>query len=64
VLERGTHSFAHRKPKNARSKRALDAREPKEVEDPRTVVFVKGTHTGEVLNGVFKDLVRNKVYKG
>jgi ribosome production factor 2 len=45
------------KPKNARSKRALEAREPKEVEDPRTVIFVRGTHTGEVVNGVMKDLV-------
>ncbi|KAF5309294.1 hypothetical protein D9611_014664 [Ephemerocybe angulata] len=48
------------KPKTARSKRALDAREPKEVEDPRTVIFVKGTHTGEVVNGVFKDLMALK----
>lgn len=47
-----------RKPKNARSKRALEARESKEVEDPRTVIFVRGTHTGEVVNGVMKDLVR------
>ncbi len=31
---------------------------PKEVEDVRTAIFVKGTHTGEVLNGVMKDLVR------
>ena len=46
------------KPKNARSKRALEAREPKEVEDPRTVIFVRGTHTGEVVNGAMKDLVR------
>jgi hypothetical protein len=45
------------KPKNARSKRALEAREPKEVEDPRTVIFVRGTHTGEVVNGAMKDLV-------
>jgi len=45
------------KPKNARSKRALGVREPKEVEDPRTVIFVRGTHTGEVVNGVMKDLV-------
>ncbi|EIW85868.1 Brix-domain-containing protein [Coniophora puteana RWD-64-598 SS2] len=48
------------KPKNARSKRAMDAREPKEVEDPRTVIFVKGTHTGEVLNGAMKDLMALK----
>ena len=46
------------KPKNARSKRALEAREPKEVEDPRTVIFVRGTRTGEVVNGAMKDLVR------
>ncbi|KAF9011859.1 Brix-domain-containing protein [Cyathus striatus] len=48
------------KPKNARSKRALDARLPKEIEDPRTAVFVKGTHTGEILNGVMKDLTALK----
>jgi len=48
------------KPKNARSKRALVAREPKEVEDPRTVVFVRGTHTGEVVSGVMKDLMALK----
>ncbi|KAI0761533.1 Brix-domain-containing protein [Trametes elegans] len=48
------------KPKNARSKRALQAREPKEVEDPRTAVFVKGTHTGEKVNGVMKELMALK----
>ena len=48
------------KPKNARSKRALEAREPKEVEDPRTVIFVKGTHTGERLSAAMQELVRHK----
>ena len=48
-----------RTPKNARSKRAMDARQPKEIEDPRTAIFVKGTHTGEVLNGAMKELVRH-----
>ncbi|KAK0487279.1 Brix domain-containing protein [Armillaria novae-zelandiae] len=48
------------KPKNARSKRALDARMPKEVEDVRTAIFVNGTHTGELLNGVMKDLMALK----
>ncbi|KAJ3724879.1 Brix-domain-containing protein [Lentinula raphanica] len=48
------------KPKNARSKRALEAREPKEVEDPRIAIFVKGTKTGEVLNGVMKDMMALK----
>ena len=36
----------------------MDAREPKEIEDPRMAIFVKGTHTGEVVNGVMKELVR------
>ncbi|KAJ7623306.1 Brix-domain-containing protein [Roridomyces roridus] len=48
------------KPKNARSKRALDARLPKEQEDPRTTVFVRGTHSGELLNGVMRDLMALK----
>ncbi|KAE9408373.1 Brix-domain-containing protein [Gymnopus androsaceus JB14] len=47
-------------PKNARSKRAMDAREPKEVEDARIAIFVKGTKTGEVLNGAMKDLMALK----
>ncbi|KAJ6591688.1 Brix domain-containing protein, partial [Mycena vulgaris] len=48
------------KPANARSKRALDARLPKEVEDPRTAIFVRGTHTGDLLNGVMRDLMALK----
>ncbi|PPQ78360.1 hypothetical protein CVT25_011643 [Psilocybe cyanescens] len=48
------------KPKNARSKRVLDARQPKEVEDPRTAIFVKGTHTGDVLNNVMRELMALK----
>jgi len=35
----------------------LEAREAKEIEDIRTALFVKGTHTGEVVNGVMKELV-------
>ncbi|KAF9229023.1 Brix-domain-containing protein [Gyrodon lividus] len=48
------------KPKNARSKRALEARESKEVEDARTAVFVRGTHTGEVVNAAMKELMALK----
>ncbi|KAF8640338.1 hypothetical protein AX17_000010 [Amanita inopinata Kibby_2008] len=48
------------KPKNARSKRALEARAPKEIEDPRTAIFVRGTHTGELLNNVMRDLMALK----
>jgi len=36
----------------------MEARLPKEVEDPRTCVFVKGTHTGEIVNYAMKELVR------
>lgn len=46
-----------RKPRNARSKRALEAREPKEIEDARTAIFVRGTHTGEVVHNAMKELV-------
>ncbi|KAF9027530.1 Brix-domain-containing protein [Hymenopellis radicata] len=48
------------KPKNARSKRVMDSRMPKEIEDERTAIFVKGTHTGEVVNNVMKDLMALK----
>lgn len=47
----------YRKPKSARSKRALEAREPKLVEDAKTAIFVRGTKTGERLNNVMKELV-------
>ncbi|KAF5345863.1 hypothetical protein D9756_011199 [Leucocoprinus leucothites] len=48
------------KPRNARSKRAMDARQPKEVEDPRTCVFVKGTHPGELVTNAMKELMALK----
>jgi len=35
----------------------MEAREPKEVEDPRTAIFVKGTHPGQKVMDVMKDLV-------
>ncbi|KAG8846264.1 rRNA-binding ribosome biosynthesis protein rpf2 [Serendipita sp. 411] len=44
-------------PKNARSKRALEARAPKEIESERTTIFVRGSHTGDVLNSAMKDLM-------
>jgi len=59
-VRKGTDAYSPRKPKNARSKRALESREPKEVEDPRTAIFVKGTHTGERLNAVMQELVRRE----
>ena len=55
------HATPSRKPKRARSKRALEAREPKEIEEARTAVFVRGTHAGEVVLGAMKELVRAAV---
>ena len=40
----------------------MESRAPKEVEDPRVAIFVKGTHVGEVLNNVMKELVCNHPY--
>jgi len=57
-VKRLTTLVCLRKPRNARVKRALDAREPKEIEDTKTAIFVRGTHTGERLNNVMKELVR------
>ncbi|GJF00652.1 Brix-domain-containing protein [Phanerochaete sordida] len=48
------------KPKNARSKRALKARESKEVEDPRTAIFVRGTNAGEKVQNVMQELMALK----
>ncbi|KZO92406.1 Brix-domain-containing protein [Calocera viscosa TUFC12733] len=48
------------KPKNARSKRVMLAREPQEVEQAKTCIFVKGSTTGERLNGVMRDLMALK----
>lgn len=48
----------HSKPKNARSKRILDAREPQLVENEKTAIFVKGEKTSEPVRIAMKDLVR------
>ncbi|KAI6147887.1 Brix domain-containing protein [Pisolithus tinctorius] len=48
------------KPKNARSKRALEAREPKEVEDQRKAIFVHGMKTGEAVDKLMKELMALK----
>ena len=44
------------KPKKARSKRVLDAREPQEIESARTAIFVKTTHTTPVVQSTLKSL--------
>jgi ribosome production factor 2 len=47
----------HSKPKNARSKRALEAREPQIVEKEKTAIFVRGEKTSEPVRIAMKDLV-------
>lgn len=49
-------SIAARKPKNARAKRALQAREPKLVEAERAALWMRGTSTSEVITAILKDL--------
>jgi hypothetical protein len=46
-----------RKPKNARSKRAAKAREPKIVEGSKTAIFVKGKQTSQNVNLALSELV-------
>ncbi|WWC63830.1 uncharacterized protein I303_106435 [Kwoniella dejecticola CBS 10117] len=44
------------KPKNARVKRALERREPQIVENEKTVIFVRGQSTSDIVRNVMKDL--------
>ncbi|KAI9293966.1 Brix-domain-containing protein [Neoconidiobolus thromboides FSU 785] len=44
------------KPKNARSKRALEKREAQVVENVKTCLFVKGSKTSEIVNKALNDL--------
>lgn len=46
------------KPKNARSKRALKAREPKLKESAKTAIFVRGSSTSEPVKVALSELVR------
>jgi len=44
------------KPKNKRSKRALEAREPKAIENTKTSVFVRGAKCSQLVQDCMKDL--------
>ena len=43
------------KPRNQRSKRALDAREPKAIENDKVTIFVKGQQCSETVKACMKD---------
>ncbi|PVV05378.1 hypothetical protein BB560_000105 [Smittium megazygosporum] len=44
------------KAKNARSKRALEKREPKVIENPKTVMLVRGSKTSNIVQQALRDL--------
>ncbi|KAH0532647.1 hypothetical protein TsFJ059_001311 [Trichoderma semiorbis] len=44
------------KPRNARSKRALEKREPKAVENPKTCLFLRGNNCSQVVQDAMNDL--------
>ena len=46
----------NRKPKNARSKRALEKREPQISENPKTALFLRGTACSSLINDLLTDL--------
>lgn len=48
------------KPKNARSKRALEKRESKELESAKTAIFVKGNRTSDKVNMAMVELAALK----
>jgi ribosome production factor 2 len=45
-----------RKPRNARSKRALEKREPRAVENPKTCLFLRGTSCSQIVQDALTDL--------
>ncbi|PVU97769.1 hypothetical protein BB559_001931 [Furculomyces boomerangus] len=48
------------KPKTARSKRALEKREPKVIENPKKTLVVRGSQTSLVIQNLLKDLLSIK----
>ncbi|RKU43803.1 rRNA-binding ribosome biosynthesis protein rpf2 [Coniochaeta pulveracea] len=44
------------KPKNARSKRALEKRAPKAIENPKTALFLRGTTCSQLVQDALSDL--------
>lgn len=48
---------SHRKPKTKRSKRFLESRAPKLVEDVKTAMIMKGGNTSQTITQALKDIV-------
>ena len=47
-------------PKNKRKKRAMEARAPKVIENPKTQIVLRGTKTSPLVNDALKDLHKLK----
>ena len=45
------------KPKNQRTKRILEQRAPKLIENGKLSMFIYGGHTSDITTGAMKDLV-------
>ena len=49
--------FLNRQPKTQRGKRALEQRAPKNVENTKTALFLRGGKTSELVTQAMKDIV-------
>lgn len=49
------------KPRNARSKRALDKKAPKAIENPKTALFLRGTTCSQVTQDALTDLYQLRI---
>ncbi|KAL3417586.1 Ribosome biogenesis protein RPF2 [Phlyctema vagabunda] len=49
------------KPRNARSKRALDKRAPKAIENPKTALFLRGTSCSQITQNAITDLYQLRI---
>ncbi|KAG8530831.1 uncharacterized protein KY384_004188 [Bacidia gigantensis] len=58
VLKTGKN---HQKPKTARSKREFEKREPQQVENSKTALFLRYTKSSDLLNSLAKDLHTLKI---
>lgn len=55
-------SLLHRRPKTKRGKRAVERRAPKDVENNKTTLFLRGGKTSELVTNTMKDLVSALIY--
>jgi ribosome production factor 2 len=49
------------KPRNARSKRALDKKAPKPTENPKTALFLRGTTCSQIVQDALTDLYQLRI---